>query len=59
MKEWGEVKKALEHRPFNPESEAYRRFLSQIVLKIVRLKEKFPYLEVQKEMELCESRLKM
>ena len=59
MKEWGEVKKALEHRPFNPDSEAYRRFLSQIVLKIVRLKEKFPYLEVQKEMELCESRLKM
>ena len=59
MKEWGEVKKALEHRPFNPESEAYRRFLSQIVLKIVRLKEKFPYLEVQKEMELCEYRLKI
>jgi hypothetical protein len=29
------------------------------VLKMMELKEKFPYLEVQKEMELCEYRLKM
>ena len=59
MKEWAEVKKALEHRPFRPDSDAYRNFLSQIVLKIARLKEKFPYLEVQKEINLCESRLKI
>jgi hypothetical protein len=59
MKAWDEVKKALEHKPFHPGSEAYRRFLSQIVLKMMELKEKFPYLEVQKEMELCEYRLKM
>ena len=58
MKEWKVVKKALEHKPFRPESEAYRTFLSQIVLKIMQMKEKFPYLEVQKEKELCESRLK-
>ena len=59
MKEWEEIRKGIAHRPFHSESDAYRKFLSQIVLKIVRLKEKFPYLEVQKEMELCESRLKM
>ena len=59
IKEWEEVKKALEHKPFNPNSEAYQKFLSQIVLKITQIKEKFPYLEVQKELELCESRLKM
>ena len=59
MKEWAEVKRALEHKPFRPNSDAYRAFLSQIVLKIMQMKEKFPYLEVQKEMELCESRLKM
>ena len=58
MKEWGEIKKALEHKPFDRASEAYRKFLSQIVLKIAQIKEKIPYLEVQKEMELCESRLK-
>ena len=59
MKEWMEIKKAIDHKPFRPNSDAYRAFLSQIVLKIMQMKEKFPYLEVQKEMELCESRLKM
>lgn len=59
MQEWEEIKKGLAHRPYAPESEAYRSFLSQIVLKIMQMKEKFPYLEVQKEIELCESRLKM
>lgn len=59
MKEWEDIKKALEHKPFDVQSEAYRRFLSQIVLKIAQIKEKFPYLEVQKELELCESRLKI
>jgi hypothetical protein len=59
MKEWAEVKRALDHKPFRPNSAAYRDFLSQIVLKIMQMKEKFPYLEVQKEIELCESRLKM
>ena len=59
MKEWTEIKKAIDHKPFRPDSDAYRAFLSQIVLKIMQMKEKFPYLEVQKEMELCESRLKM
>ena len=59
MKECEGIKNALNHKPFDPKSEAYRKFLSQIVLKITQIKEKFPYLEVQKEMELCESRLKM
>ena len=59
MKEWMEIKKALDHKPFRPDSDAYRAFLSQIVLKIMQMKEKFPYLEVQKEIELCESRLKL
>ena len=58
MKEWQEVRRGLEHKPYHPESEAYRTFLSQIVLKIARMKEKFPYLEVQKEVEICECRLK-
>ena len=58
MKEWMEVRRGLEHRPYHPESEAYRIFLSQIVLKIARMKEKFPYLEAQKEVEICECRLK-
>ena len=59
MKEWEEIRRGIAHKPFAPESEAYQKFLSQIVLKIVRLKEKLPYLEVQKEIEICESRLKV
>ena len=59
MTEWAEIKKALAHKPFHPDSEAYRKFLSQIVLKIARIKEKLPYLEVEKELELCECRLKI
>lgn len=58
MKDWQEIRKALEHRPFDAKSEAYYTFLSQIMLKIGRLKEKFPYLDVQNEIALCQTRLK-
>lgn len=59
MKAWAEVRKGLSHKPFNPESEAYRSFLSQIVLKIYGWKEKLPYIDVQNEIEICETRLKI
>lgn len=52
------IRKALAHKPFHPESEAYKRFLGQIVLKIDRLNGKYPYLDFQKERELCHIRLK-
>lgn len=58
MKQWDDIRKGIEHRPFNAESEAYRHFLSQILLKIEILKEKFPYLDVQNEISLCQTRLK-
>ena len=54
MKECNEIQKALRHKPFHPESEAYRKFLSQIMLRIERLKEKFPYIDIQKEIEQCQ-----
>lgn len=55
---WNEIRRALGHKPFNPQSEAYRDFLSQILLKIEALKEKFTYLDVEKEIELCRIQLK-
>ena len=58
MKEWNKIRQGLAHRPFNPESEAYQTFLSQILLKIEDLKEKLPYLDVQKEIKLCQAQLK-
>ncbi|WP_321518157.1 GSCFA domain-containing protein [uncultured Bacteroides sp.] len=53
MKEWGVISKALQHKPFHPGSEQHKLFLSQIVLKINQLKEKCPFLDVEKEIELC------
>lgn len=58
IKAWNEIKRALGHKPFNPESEAYAKFLSQILLKIEGLKEKFTYLDVEKEIGLCRTLLK-
>ncbi len=56
--EVGEITRGLAHRPFHPESEAYQRFLGQIVLKMERLNGKYPYLDFQKEKESCRIRLK-
>ena len=58
MAEWSKVCRALEHRPFQPESEKYHEFVRQNLLKITALKEKFPYLEVQNEIDLCHTLLK-
>lgn len=53
MKRWDGIRKALAHRPFNPDTEAYKSFLRQILLNIGQLKEKFPYLDVQNEERIC------
>lgn len=58
IEECRKIRKALEHRPFHPESAGYHRFLSQILLKIQLLQEKFPYLDVQNEISLCQAILK-
>lgn len=54
----GKIRKALEHRPFYPDSPSYYQFISQNLLKIQELKEKFPYLDVQNEITLCQAILK-
>lgn len=51
------IRKSLAHKPFHPEGEEYKRFLGQIVLKMERLSEKYPYLDFQNERELCRTRL--
>ena len=57
MSEWSKVCRALEHRPFKPDSEQYRAFVRQNMLKIAELKEKYPYLEVQNEIDQCHTLL--
>ena len=57
MEECEKIGRMLAHKPFRPESEEYKRFLGQIVLKIERLNGKYPYLDFQKERETCHIRL--
>ena len=57
-REWTEIQKAIQHKPFRPDSEAYQRFIFQTLLKMERLNEKFPFFELQKEIEWVKSKLK-
>lgn len=57
LKEWAEIQKAINHRPFQPESDAYKRFISQTLLKMERINEKFPSFDITKEMEIIKSKL--
>ena len=58
MVQWGKVSRALAHRPFRPEAEEYKQFVHQNLLKIMELKEKYPYIEVHNEIETCHTLLK-
>ncbi len=53
LEEIDSVKKALNHRPIHPGSSEHAHFLEQIVLKINRLKEKNPNLDLENELKLC------
>lgn len=58
LKEWAEIQKAINHRPFQPQSEAYKQFISQTLLKMERISQKFPSFDNAKEMEIIKSKLK-
>ena len=49
MEEWQQINQALHHRPLHPESDAYREFMHQTMLKLKRLQEKFPYFGDEKD----------
>ena len=42
IKEWQPVKAALNHKPFNPESQEYRIFMDKTMLKVAELQKKYP-----------------
>jgi hypothetical protein len=51
LEEVTEIQRALNHRPLNPQSEPYKQFLSQTLLKIERLCAKNPYLCLENEVK--------
>ena len=56
--EWAKMVRAMAHRPFRPEAEEYKRFVEQNIEKIMALKERYPYLEVQNEIDTWHTLLK-
>ena len=50
MEQWEKIARAMEHRPFQPDSEQYKRFMEQTKDKVLALKERYPYLEVEEEL---------
>ena len=56
LKEWQEIQKALNHKPFQPQSEAYRQFIVQTLLKAEQINRKFPYFDISKEIEHLRSK---
>ena len=42
FKEWQPLKAALNHKPFNPDSDEYRIFMDKTMLKISELQKKYP-----------------
>ena len=47
--EWESVQKALAHRPFRPDSDEYRRFICQTLLKIEHIQKECPNFDAAKE----------
>ena len=45
LREWKPVKEALAHRPFNPDSDAYRSFLARTMEQKKCLSDKYPHLK--------------
>ena len=41
LKEWKPVREALGHRPFNPESEEYKEFISRTMQRAKVLEQKY------------------
>jgi hypothetical protein len=42
LKEWQPLKAALQHKPFDPDSQEYRQFMDKTMLKIAALQKKYP-----------------
>ncbi|MEX0361626.1 MAG: GSCFA domain-containing protein, partial [Allomuricauda sp.] len=48
MEEVEGIQKELQHRPFNPESEAKQKFRKSLEAKITNLKERYPFMHFER-----------
>lgn len=54
IQQWEKLKKALEHKPFQPESEAYKKFLKETETQLKQLGQ---YLNLSKEIKYIQEKL--
>ena len=47
MDEVETIQKGLQHRPFNPDSEAHKKFKTSLETKITYLQEKYPFMKFE------------
>ena len=47
FKEWQPIREAINHRPFNPDSDAYKEFVNNTLVKVRALKQKYTDLELE------------
>ena len=47
LKEWQPIREAINHRPFNPDSEAYKEFVNNTLVRVRALKQKYTDLELE------------
>lgn len=47
LKEWQPIREAINHRPFNPDSDAYMEFVNNTLVKVRALKQKYTDLELE------------
>ena len=49
MRSINEINAAVNHKPFNPTSEAHRKFLQNNAEKLRKLQQQYPYINFQEE----------
>ncbi|MDH6312340.1 hypothetical protein M2137_001110 [Parabacteroides sp. PFB2-10] len=49
LSEWRKIRKAIEHRPFQQDSDAHQQFIHQTLLKMEEFQKKFPSFDLRKE----------
>ncbi len=57
LQAWREIRRAMEHRPFQPDGDAYRQFVRQTLLKLEQLREKFPSFDLANEYTFLSAKL--
>lgn len=57
MAQWEKILKMLSHRPLQPQSDSYKAFLSQTLLKMKQFQNKFPFFDISNEIHEITNRI--